>query len=278
MDLPSSVIRSQSFPQARRGYDVEAVDAFLSEVADAVERYQAELTQARESEEAVKLTFVAAAQAKQDLIEEAKRTSDAMIEEAREETATARQEAQRIRHKAQQSAEEVTIAARAEALELLTDTRSDAEALTKELQADHRAAVARVEAAQAIVERTKEQLVNLAHDASGGLDAASEVLKAERASLAEVALPSVEPADEFVIAPEQSEAAAEPDEHATEPTADDSHLEHAPVFSEARLEPALVLPETADAVARPAEQAVEGRPDVDRQGELLSALQSLTRG
>jgi len=130
------------FPIAKRGYDPNAVEAFLdvataendrmlNEAATRIAALESELEEAKRQEEAVHLTILAATAAKHDMLEAAKH-------QAAELTANGRKEGDRI-----------VTDARMQAFELVTGARKEAELVVSEARAEA-AAVARVDGEAAI--------------------------------------------------------------------------------------------------------------------------------
>ena len=125
------------FPIAKRGYDPNAVEAYLdiaaaendrmlNEAATRIASLELQLEEAKKLEEAVHLTIVAATKAKDDMIEAAKH-------QAAELAASGRKEGDRI-----------VTDARMQAFQLVTGARKEAETIVGEARAEA-AAVARVE-------------------------------------------------------------------------------------------------------------------------------------
>ncbi|MFQ5555233.1 MAG: DivIVA domain-containing protein [Acidimicrobiia bacterium] len=128
-DIPAA-----DFAMVRRGYDPEAVDAYLNRLREAVSEQldqtardavavEEELEEARRREEAIHLTFVAATKTKEEMVDAAER----QLDEAR---AVAKEEADRILSEAQYEAFRVVTEAREEAEAALAEARHEAETLT----------------------------------------------------------------------------------------------------------------------------------------------------
>ena len=140
------------FPIAKRGYDPNAVEAYLdlaaaendrmlNEAATRIASLELQAEEAKKMEEAVHLTILAATKAKDDIIEAAKH-------QAAELAANGRKEGDRI-----------VTDARMQAFQLVTGARKEAETIVGEARAEA-AAVARVEGvAAATVDGTSEREV-----------------------------------------------------------------------------------------------------------------------
>lgn len=124
-DINSEEARTAVFPEARRGLEASAVNAYKVAVASslahlerAVTRLEAELAQAREGEEAVRRTYAAAMREKDEIVGEAETTAAELSEAARSE------------------ADEIVLAARTEAAEILKTAVADSQTAAAELVAE----------------------------------------------------------------------------------------------------------------------------------------------
>lgn len=238
MDLSPQQISAKHFDIVRRGFDPDAVSSFLGDVAtrmselsdqlleanSRIGRLEEDLSSAQEAEEAVKMTFVAAAQAKQELIADAKRQADELVTNASADLALQRREAEQIRAEAQQAAEKMVADARREALQLISDGRRDAEQLARRIHSDHSEFTGTISVMRDAIAKIQDELVLMARGALEDLAAAqrriveqervlesaaapyAEVLdtinRMDRESAAAVATPEPEPQQESEPAPE----------------------------------------------------------------------------
>jgi len=126
------------FPTVRRGYDPDAVESHLSELAattDAtldeaaarIAALESDLHEARRHEEAVHLTILAATKTKEDMLEAAKVQAD------------------EIRAQGRKDGDRIITEARMQAFRLVTEARTEAGDIVAEARAEA-AAIARVEA------------------------------------------------------------------------------------------------------------------------------------
>jgi DivIVA domain-containing protein len=157
MDKTPSQVSGATFRSSRKGYDPEEVDAFLGQVAEALEAAQQQATamEARARAAVARLQEMQAAHAggsdaaesgevhvSQDQVETisrtlllAQRTADATVSEAKAEAdrllSSARSEAERIRSEAQTEAEATIDSTRAMSAQLLEEARTEARKATE---------------------------------------------------------------------------------------------------------------------------------------------------
>jgi DivIVA domain-containing protein len=220
IDVPAE-IRDVSFPVSLRGYEREAVDAYVARV----ERLLAELDVSGSPEAAVRHALERVGEQTRDLLEGAGKTAEeitlAARRDAKESTTRAEAEAEEIVAKAQAEADKIlgrskakaeTIAARSreEAAERLQRSQDEVAALQEEGEA-------RMHELDADTETIRQQRHALLDDLRG---IAAQV--AETASTAEARFPPLEPA----ASPEEEtldlESEAETREAGVE-AADESH-------------------------------------------------------
>ncbi len=163
MDTLSSAIRAKRFETTRRGYTPGEVDAFLTELGEAVEtleralhdemvrgnELQRKLGFPKEAEQAVQAAYVAAAEAKHQMIADAEAKAAEILGAAEREAARLLDEPRREAERARQSAENVLLQAQA---------RLDAaarEALRIEQEAEE--VLAKAEAEAEVVRRRAEE-------------------------------------------------------------------------------------------------------------------------
>jgi DivIVA domain-containing protein len=213
VDLSQQSITDHQFDLNRRGYDPDAVDAHLGEIAAAVTakedevaalkrtvaELQAKVRDADESEEALRLTLKAAAHAKEELLTGARDQAAAIEREAEEKAgrliADAEANAAAITEQAQARAQAMTSGASAQAREVARAALSESELL-----------VVRIEQLRAQVGAAEESLRALSTDAGQRLDetrgALDKALESARASaenpelLAAASGPPVAPAQD----------------------------------------------------------------------------------
>ncbi len=127
----------ERFPIAKRGYDPNAVEAYLdlaaadsdrmlNEAAARIAALELEVEEAKKQEEAVHLTILAATKAKEDMIEAAKHQAAKLATNGRKE------------------GDRIVTDARMQAFQLVTGARKEAETIVGEARAEA-AAIARVE-------------------------------------------------------------------------------------------------------------------------------------
>ena len=209
MDLSQQSITDHQFDLNRRGYDPDAVDAHLGEIAAAVtareneiaalkrtvSELQAKVRDADESEEALRLTLKAAAHAKEELLSGARERAAEIERDATEQAehlvADAEENAATITEQAQVRAEAMTSGATAQAREVARAALSESELL-----------VVRIEQLRAQVGAAEESLRDLSADttpqleeARGALDKALESARAsaENPELLAAAAPPLQP-------------------------------------------------------------------------------------
>ena len=159
MDLTHQSITNQQFELNRRGYDPDAVDAHLGQIAAAVterERHVAELEKsvaslqetvdelqakvqdANESEEALRLTLKAAAHAKEELLAGAREQAEEMQREAHERAQSllseSEQKARATEAEAQARAEAMTSGASARAQDVARAALAESELLVARIE------------------------------------------------------------------------------------------------------------------------------------------------
>lgn len=250
MDLSQQSITDHQFDLNRRGYDPDAVDAHLGEIAAAVtareneiaalkrtvSELQAKVRDADESEEALRLTLKAAAHAKEELLSGARERAAEIERDATEQAeqlvADAEENAATITEQAQVRAEAMTSGAAAQAREVAGAALSESELL-----------VVRIEQLRAQVGAAEESLRDLSADttpqleeARGALDKALESARAsaENPELLAAAAPPPQPpqavsypSEPVVYAPVHTpEAEAAPPMEIGQPPAAFEEVEH----------------------------------------------------
>lgn len=183
MDLTPSAIRRKTFQLVRRGFDPQEVGGFLERLAEIalaneklieeqtteLESLRRQLEEARSAEEAVRLTMVAATQAKEEIIGTANHDS----EEIRR---SAYHEADQVRNTAKEEADGTLNVARREALELLEESRREAQDMVNGARQENSALVGETEHLRGVVARTQALLRSMASGALEDLDTATRQL------------------------------------------------------------------------------------------------------
>ncbi|MDJ0925920.1 MAG: DivIVA domain-containing protein, partial [Acidimicrobiia bacterium] len=183
MDLSHQSITGRHFELNRRGYDPDAVNAHLSEIASAVaeregriaeleatiESLQAKVQDANESEEALRLTLKAAAHAKEELLAGAREQAKTMEDEAGAK-------AEATVAEATARAEELTGAAEARAAAIDEAAKSRAGDVARAALAESEALVVRIEGLRESLETAENALAALQTQASPEIQTVREAL------------------------------------------------------------------------------------------------------
>lgn len=186
-------IRDVSFPVSLRGYDREAVDAYVARV----NRLIAELDVSGSPEAAVRHALEQVGEQTSGLLQRAGQTAEEITlrarREAEESTARAKAEAGEIVAKAKAEADEILSHSKAEAETIAAQAREEAAERLKrsedEVAALHEEAEARMRELDADTESIRQQRRALLHDLRGIAAQA-----AETARNAEARLPPAQPA------------------------------------------------------------------------------------
>ena len=245
------------FPIAKRGYDINAVEAFLdvaaadndrmlNEAAARIAALEADLEEAKRQEEAVHLTILAATKAKEDILEAARH-------QAGELAANGRMEGDRF-----------VTDARMQAFQLVTEARKEAETIVGEARAEA-AAIARVDGELAPDDPSERET-----ELQNRIDEMQQVVAAMERELSsrptaaehEEALAATKAAEEAALAATKAaeEAALVAAKVADEPIPDTA--DEAPTDVAAELEDPPITVEASDA-APPAEVADDHADDVE---------------
>jgi DivIVA domain-containing protein len=183
VDLTHQSITNQQFELNRRGYDPDAVDAHLGQIAAAVaerERHIAELERtvasmqetlnelqakvqdANESEEALRLTLKAAAHAKEELLAGARNQAETMQREAEERAADLVRQAEANAHEAEARAharaEAITSGASARAQDVARAALAESELLVARIEGLRRQLAVAEEAVHALSTEAEPRL------------------------------------------------------------------------------------------------------------------------
>jgi DivIVA domain-containing protein len=169
-------IRDTSFPLSRRGYDRDAVDAYVKRVNTVIE----ELEASRSPEAAVTHALREVGEKTSSILQQAGRTAEEITHAAREsaeaDTARAKKEADDLVANARAEAEGILAGSNAEAQGILASSNAEAEKLRAE---------ARAEAAERI-KRAKEEVKALEEEADTRLrklEADTDAVRTERVAL-----------------------------------------------------------------------------------------------
>ncbi len=205
MDLSHQSITGQQFELNRRGYDPDAVDAHLAQIAAAtaerenrmaeMERTMASLAakvqDANESEEALRLTLKAAAHAKEELLagareqakatqDEAEKNAERAVREAGEHAERAVREAeeyaQRVVSEADSSSQATVAGAQAQAEAMTANATAQAQDVARAALTESELLVERIEDLRGRVAGAENALRSLDADASPRLESAREAL------------------------------------------------------------------------------------------------------
>ncbi len=315
MDLSQQNITGHQFDLNRRGYDPDAVDEHLREVAAAVTERDAEVAgkdrqlvelkqqiaeleakvqDADESEEALRLTLKAAAHAKEELLAAAREQAAVLESEAAEK-------AERVVAEAQASARAMTDEANARASAMTEGARERAREVARAALSESELLVVRIEQLRAQVEVAEDSLRTLNSEASPrllearqGLDRALEAARASAENpelLAAAAEPQTRDHQEGGQVPtepqrdvEQAAAAEDLPQHAEEP-AHAPEVKQPPAEDTSRDDDAVMTaeqPAVGEAAAPGVEESDQGKPgetsaDIsDKVDRLLEELREVT--
>jgi DivIVA domain-containing protein len=177
-DYVPADIRDVSFPSAVRGYDRQAVDAYVQRINTVI----AELEVSRSPQAAVRHALDRVGRETSGILQRARETADEM-------SASAWAEADRTTARANAKAEELSARANAEAEETIARAKAEAEETTARVKAESEELLARsrTEAAQRI-QRLEQEIATIQEQAEkrlGELDTDTEAVSRERAELVE---------------------------------------------------------------------------------------------
>ena len=172
MQLSPPDIRRKTFQLMRRGFDPQEVGAYLEQlsahVADLQQRLtqaestasgmEKELQEAKSAEEAVRLTMMAATQAKEEILAGAH-------QEAADLRSRAASETDDLRRSAKQETEAVLNDARTEALTTLESSKKDAEEMVKAAREESESIVADTALLRQAIDSARSTLSSLANGA-----------------------------------------------------------------------------------------------------------------
>jgi cell division septum initiation protein DivIVA len=194
VDLSHQSITGRQFELNRRGYDPDAVNAHLSEIAHAVaereariaelestiDSLQAKVQDANESEEALRLTLKAAAHAKEELLAGARDQAAQMEQEATVK-------AESIVFEATARANEMTSSAQARATAIDEEAHSRAGEVAQAALAESQLLVERIQGMRESVVAAERALAAIQADTSPQIQHASEALDGALARAKEIA-------------------------------------------------------------------------------------------
>lgn len=176
MDITASSVARKQFSKRQRGYDPKEVAAYLDSVGSVMAGYERDLNQlaakieklqdqlvgARQAEEAVKLTIIAASQAKEEMLTKAQHEADRMVEAAVTDAAAVRADAETVEAQVKDMIANAHV--RADDIIKAAEERYEARLAEAEVDAKQRVDVARREAL-ALLDETRidaESLINVA--------------------------------------------------------------------------------------------------------------------
>lgn len=176
------------FPVVKRGYDPQAVESHLEELAADMDKtldeaaaqiagLQGSLEQSQSHEEAVHLTILAATQTKQNMLEAAERQAEELKAEAR------------------QKSDQMMTYARMQAFQVLTEARTEAESIIVEARTEA-ASLARSEEATAVMNDAPSEREAALQRRVDEMQAAIEAMEAEIISSYAAAMAHTEPREE----------------------------------------------------------------------------------
>lgn len=183
VELEPAEIRQKRFEFVKRGYDPPSVERFLdqiageierrdrelSEVSATMERFEREIAEARGSEEALRLTLVAATQAKEEMLRAARNEADELV-------ASATERAKELLLGSEREANSTVAAAKKQAEDLLTSSQTETDAMARSALEANAVLLERLEALSGIVGETEGLLRSIAEDAVPQLEHARGTL------------------------------------------------------------------------------------------------------
>ncbi len=189
------------FAVVKRGYDPQAVESHLEELAAEMDQtldeaaaqiaaLEGSLEQAQSHEEAVHLTILAATQTKQDMLEVAER------------------QAEEIQAEARQKSDQMMTYARMQAFQVVTEARTEAEAIVAEARSEA-AAFARSEAAKTVADDGASEREAALQRRIDEMQAVIEAMEAEIINSYAAAMARTEPEDGANVETEATEPPSE---------------------------------------------------------------------
>lgn len=200
-------ILEKKFSRSFKGYFDAEVDAFVAEVAKAVEKYEADLKAAKERENAlleklyeyqhmdneIRGALISAQQAARKTIEEAEAKARALLRDAQAEIAALNDERERLRASVEEQRRETEEAVERQAQEIRVRCAREMDALTREV---HRLEVLRL-GVRKDIEAILEANIGMLQEQLNSLDAAPDnsVLAEGAPSSPELVFKEYSPAD-----------------------------------------------------------------------------------
>jgi len=212
VELEPAEIRQKRFEFVKRGYDPATVEKYLdqiaaemerrdrelSEVSGTIERFEREIAESKGSEEALRLTLVAATQAKEEMLTSARTAADELV-------ASATDRAKELLLGSEREAKSTVSAARKQAEELMIASQKETDAMARSALEANAVLLERLEALSSIVGDTEQLLeqargtlleaiaeskespeeVNERREAAGGFALVDQAESAEEAEEAE---------------------------------------------------------------------------------------------
>lgn len=231
MEITASSVARKQFSKRQRGYDTKEVAAYLdtvgsvmagyerdlNQLAAKIEKLQDQLVGARQAEEAVKLTIIAASQAKEEMLTKAQQEADRMVEAAVGDAAAVRADAETVEARVKELMANAHL--RADDIIEAADVQYEARLAEAEVDAKQRVDVARREAL-ALLEETRvdaETLINVAIEEESELQErliavrlALDLVEGPLRKVASGALDDIGQLRELLPEPSDSESAARP--------------------------------------------------------------------
>jgi len=183
VELEPAEIRQKRFEFVKRGYDPATVEKYLdqiaaemerrdrelSEVSGTIERFEREIAESKGSEEALRLTLVAATQAKEEMLTSARTAADELV-------ASATDRAKELLLGSEREAKSTVSAARKQAEELMIASQKETDAMARSALEANAVLLERLEALSSIVGDTEQLLRSVAEDAVPQLEQARGTL------------------------------------------------------------------------------------------------------
>lgn len=231
MEITASSVARKQFSKRKRGYDTKEVAAYLdtvgsvmagyerdlNQLAAKIEKLQDQLVGARQAEEAVKLTIIAASQAKEEMLTKAQQEADRMVEAAVSDAAAVRADAETVEARVKELMANAHL--RADDIIKAADVQYEARLAEAEVDAKQRVDVARREALT-LLEETRvdaETLINVAIEEESELQErliavrlALDLVEGPLRKVASGALDDIGKLRELLPEPSDPESAARP--------------------------------------------------------------------
>jgi len=183
VELEPAEIRQKRFEFVKRGYEPATVEKYLdqiasemerrdrelAEVSTTVERFEREIADSRGSEEALRLTLVAATQAKEEMLTSARAEADDLV-------ASATERAKELLLGSEREAKSTVATARKQAEDLMAASQKETDAMARSALEANAVLLGRLEALSSVVGETEKLLRSIAEDAVPQLEQARGTL------------------------------------------------------------------------------------------------------